>query len=141
MILLDTNVVSAVMASAPPAAVLDWLNGQPTDALFLSAITLAEIWYGLEALPDGRRRRSLESRFDRFVARGFAHRILPFEQRAARLYGELMAHRRSRGRPMSPLDGQIAATAQANRMALATRNLRDFEHCGLELVNPFTTAP
>lgn len=137
MILLDTNVVSAVMAPAPVRAVLDWLDARPAESLYLSSVSTAEIWYGLQILPDGRRRRDLEERFDRFLARGFAQRILPFEWEAAGFYGRLMAHRRGLGRPMSILDGQIAAIARAHRFAVATRNVGDFEECGLEIVDPF----
>jgi len=137
MILLDTNVVSAVMTPSPPEAVLDWLDRQETSQLFLSAITLAEIGYGLAVFPDSRRRRHLEDSFGRFVAQGFAQRMLTFDEPAARLYGELMGHRKRLGRPLATLDGQIAAIARVHRADLATRNTRDFEECGLELVNPF----
>lgn len=137
MILLDTNVVSAVMAPRPEESVLRWMNDQQTDTLYLSTITIAEIGYGLHALPAGRRRQTLQGRFERFVIAGFSHRVLVFDETAAMAYGEIMAHRRRRGRPMSALDGQIAAIARANRMAIATRNVSDFEECGLEIVNPF----
>jgi len=137
MILLDTNVVSAVMAPAPPGAVIDWLNKQETSTLYLSAVTVAEIGYGLWVLPDGKRRRSLERRFEKFVAEGFEHRILDFDHRAARLYPEVMGRRRTMGRPLGVLDGQIASIARANSFAVATRNISDFEECGVELVNPF----
>lgn len=135
--LLDTNVVSAVMAPRPPGAVVDWLNAQPAGSLHLPSIAIAEIRYGLHILPDGRRRQDLEARFDRFVARGFKGRVLPFDEAAAHLYGQLMARRRSLGRPMSALDGQIAAIARAHHLAVATRNIADFEDCGLEVVHPF----
>jgi hypothetical protein len=137
MILLDTNVVSAVMARAPDAAVVAWLDRQETLALYLSAVTVAEIRYGLHVLPDGRRRSSLEDRFAKFLAEGFSGRILPFDAEAALRYGEIMAARRGASRPMSVLDGQIAAIARAHRLAVATRNVRDFELCGLEVVDPF----
>lgn len=137
MILLDTNVVSAAMRLEPPAAVLAWLNGQPTVDLYLSAVTVAEVSFGLHNLPDGRRRRNLEQRFEQVVLVGFERRVLPFDLAAAHAYGEIMGHRRQIGRPMSPLDGQIAAVARVHRMAVATRNGRDFEECGLEIVNPF----
>lgn len=137
MILLDTNVVSAVMARSPDAAVVAWMDRQDTLTLFVSAVTVAEIQYGLRILPEGRRRRSLEDRFARFVAEGFSGRVLPFNEQAARLYGEMMASRRGAGRPMSVLDGQIAAIARAHRLAVATRDARDFEHCGLEVIDPF----
>jgi len=137
MILLDTNVVSAVMAPSPPSAVLDWLNQRETSHLYLPAITIAEISYGLAVLPDGKRRRDLQDRFERFVAQGFEQRVLAFDEPAARHYGELMGYRRDLGRPMSALDGQIAAIAQTHHLALATRNVRDFEDCRLEVINPF----
>jgi len=137
MILLDTNVISAVMAPAPPRPVLEWLNYQETVGLYLSAITLAEISYGLRVLPDGRRRRDLEDRFAKFVADGFEQRILSFDKRAALLYGEIMGRRKELGRPLGILDGQIASIARAHQLTVSTRNTRDFEDCGLELVNPF----
>lgn len=141
MILLDTDVVSAVMKPSSPAEVVAWLDGQPTDTLYLSSVTIAEVRFGLEVLPGGKRRRGLEDRFERFVADGFAYRVLPFDEKAARRYGELRARRRRLGRPMSVLDGQIAAIARAHRLAVATGNVRDFEECGLEIVNPFDWRP
>lgn len=137
MTLLDTNVVSAVMARSPDAAVVAWLDRQDALNLFVSAVTVAEIRFGLQILPEGRRRSSLEDRFARFVAEGFSGRVLPFDSDAAERYGEIMAARRSAGRPMSILDGQIAATARAHRLVVATRNVRDFELCGLEVIDPF----
>lgn len=137
MILLDTDVVSAMMAPAPPKSVIDWLNRQDTVALYLSTITMAEIGYGLWVLPDGKRRRYLAERFDRFIADGFEQRVLDFDRRAAMLYAEVMGERRAMGRPLAVLDGQIASIARAHRLSVATRNVRDFEHCGVDLVNPF----
>ena len=137
MILLDTNIVSAVMAPSPERPVVDWLNRQETVTLHLSTVTLAEIGYALWIMPDGKRRRALEDRFEKFVVEGFDHRILGFDTPAARLYGEVMGRRKALGRPLSILDGQIASIARANHFAIATRNVRDFEECGLDLVNPF----
>jgi hypothetical protein len=137
MIVLDTNVVSAMMRPSPEPSVIDWLNRQETAALYLSTITLAEIGYGLQVMPGGKRRRSLEERFEKFVATGFAHRVLGFDVHAAKLYGEVMGRRKALGRPMGILDGQIASIARANAFAIATRNVRDFEECGLDVVNPF----
>ena len=135
--LLDTNIISAVMATAPSRPVVEWLNHQDAGTLHISTITLAEIGYGLWVLPEGRRRRDIQDRFDRFVAAGFEQRILSFDEKAARLYGEIMGHRRGLGRPLSALDGQISSIARAHRLTVATRNVRDFEDCGVELVNPF----
>lgn len=137
MILLDTNVLSAVMAVEPPPKVLAWLDAQPAEELHLSTITLAEIGYGLALLAPGKRRRDLEARFEAFVEAGFAHRVLSFDLEAARQYGSIMGHRREIGRPISALDGQIAAIARAHGLAVATRNVRDFADCGVEVVNPF----
>jgi predicted nucleic acid-binding protein len=141
MILLDTNIVSATMAPTPPASVIAWLNGQDTLDLYLSTVTIAEIGYGLWVLHEGKRRRDLEDRFAKFVAAGFEHRILSFDEQAAHLYAEVMCHRRTLGRPLGVLDGQIASIAQANNMAVATRNVCDFEECGLDVLNPFDDQP
>jgi len=137
MILLDTNIVSAIMAPAPPRAVIEWLNRQETVTLYLSTITIAEIGYGLWVLPDGERRRSLKERFEQFVAECFEQRILDFDMPAAQVYAEVMGRRKAMGRPLSVPDGQIASIARANDLSIATRNVRDFEECGLELTNPF----
>ncbi len=137
MILLDTNVVSAVMSPTPEPLVLDWLDRQDTVTLYLSTITIAEIGYGLRVLPDGKRRRLLAERFEHFVTRGFEQRLLSFDERAAHEYAEVMGHRNEIGRPLSVPDGQIASIARANHLAVASRNVRDFEECGIELINPF----
>jgi len=137
MILLDTNVISAVMMPAPTRPVLRWLNDQDTLGLYLSSITLAEIGNGPRVLPDGRRRRDLEDRFTMFVAEGFEQRVLSFDESAALLYGEIMGRRKELGRPLGILDGQIAAIARAHQLTVVTRNTRDFEECGVELINPF----
>lgn len=137
MILLDTNVVSEVMAPAPAASVLRWLDARDAATIFLSAVTISEIGYGLEVLPVGRRRQLLEDKFEEYIDLGFKHRVPPFDHAAARAYATLMARGRQIGRPMSIPDGQIAAIARANRFAIATRNVRDFEECGLEVLNPF----
>lgn len=137
MIVLDTNVVSEVMKPSPKQAVVDWLNSQETSRLYVSTITLAEIGYGLHVMPEGKRRRSLEDRFDNFVADGFDQRVVGFDMAAARLYGEVMGRRKELGRPMSILDGQIASIARAHHAAVATRNVSDFDECGLTLLNPF----
>jgi len=137
VILLDTNVVSAVMVPAPPAPVLAWLDRQPTTDLYLSTVTIAEIMYGIRILPEGKRRQDLAGRFERFLVRGFEQRVFPFDTPAAREYADIMGHRRQIGRPLSALDGQIAAIARARRLPVATRNVRDFEECGLEILNPF----
>ncbi|MGZ8217097.1 PIN domain-containing protein [Methylomagnum sp.] len=137
MILLDTNIVSEVMKPIPSPVVLAWLNQQPLSTLFVSAVTIGEIEYGLRILPIGKRRSTLQERFERFLQGGFTRRILGFDEAAARSYGELMSHRKALGRPMSIPDGQIAGIARSNGCTLATRNIADFEACGIHLINPF----
>lgn len=139
MILVDTNVVSAFMTAAPPAQVLNWLNAQHSASLYLSTITVAEIHYGLHLLPGGRRRDLLRERFDTFVTLVFGERIVAFDHAAAARYGEIAVQRRTAGRPISTLDAQIAAIAHSRALVLATRNTRDFEACGVELIDPFNT--
>ena len=140
MILLDTNVVSEVMKTRPAEAVVAWLNGQDSEKLHVSAITIGEIAYGLRILPDGKRRLGLRERFERFVTLAFDQRVLTYDESAARIYGELMSDRKELGLPMSVPDGQIAAIARLNHLAVATRNVLDFEHCGIDVLNPFQAA-
>lgn len=136
MILLDTNVVSAAMEPVPGGPVFDWLDSQVAEKLYLPSITVAEIQLGLELLPWGKGRRGYEETFERFVAGGFGFRILDFDRAAAVQYGKIMARRRRMGRPMSVPDGQIAGIAKCHRMAVATSNVRDFEGCGVEVIDP-----
>lgn len=140
MIVLDTNIISEVMRPAPSTEVIAWLNAQNPLDLFISSVTIAELEYGLKALPEGQKRWSLQQKLDWFIAQGFEQRILDFTADAAHHYADLMAHRRSIGLPMSVPDGQIAAIARSHHFKLATRNSKDFEECGLILVNPFIAA-
>lgn len=137
MIILDTNVVSEFMTSPPESSVLSWLNAQNTASLYLTTITIAEIGFGLRTMPQGKRRDMLTERFEQFVKTAFEHRILPFDEDAARVYGEVMGYRREIGRPISSLDGQIAAIARSQGFSIATRNIKDFEECQIDLINPF----
>jgi toxin FitB len=137
MIIVDTNVVAEMMKPSPDPSVVSWLNDQESAALFLTTVTLGEIGYGLEILPRGRRRLHLEQGFERVVAEAFAGRILAFDEEAARHYGVIMGRRRAIGRPLSIQDGQIASIARARGFAVATRNVRDFVQCGVEVINPF----
>lgn len=141
MILLDTNVISEIMKVAPSAVVVSWLNGQKPGSLYVSAVTIGEIAFGLRILPVGDRRAELQKRFERFVSLAFVRRVLAFDESSARVYDDIMGLRREIGRPMSVPDGQIAAIARTNRLRLATRNTRDFEDCGVELIDPFVSSP
>lgn len=140
MILLDTNVVSEVMKTRPAEAVVAWLNGQDSEKLYVSAITIGEIAYGLRILPVGKRQSGLRERFERFVTLAFDRRVLAYDEAAARTYGELMGDRKELGLPLSVPAGQIAAIARRNHLAVATRNVLDFERCGIDALNPFAAA-
>ncbi|MCP4995625.1 MAG: type II toxin-antitoxin system VapC family toxin [Gammaproteobacteria bacterium] len=137
MILLDTNVVSEVMRIAPSETVVEWLNNQKSSSLYISTVTIGEIEYGLRILPVGKHRLQLKERFEQFVSLAFALRILAYDEAAARTYGEVMGHRKEIGRPISVPHGQIAAIAKAHGNKIATRDISDFEDCGVELIDPF----
>jgi predicted nucleic acid-binding protein len=113
MIIVDTNVVAEVMKPSPTPEVVAWLNDQDASVLFLTTITIGEIGYGLEILPQGKRRLQLEQGFERVLAEAFVGRILGFDEEAARHYAVIMGRRRAVGRPLSVLDGQIASIARA----------------------------
>jgi predicted nucleic acid-binding protein len=137
MIIIDTNIVSELMKESPAGEVVSWMNDQEASELFLTTITLGEIGYGLEILLQGKRRLQLEQGFERVIAEAFMGRILAFDEEAARLYGVLMGRCKAIGRPLSILDGQIASIARARGCAVATRNVRDFVECGVDILNPF----
>ena len=124
------------MRVAPEPAVLHWLNASDASELYLATITIAEISYGLQMLPEGQRRQTISARFEQFIEQGFTHRVLAFDTASAFLYGEIMARRKRLGRPLSIPDGQIASIAKAHSMMVATRNTADLEEMGIELINP-----
>ena len=137
MILLDTNILSELMRAAPEAAVEQWLADQPAASVFISAITEAELRYGLALMPPGKRRSALAVVIENMLGEDFSGRILPFDSPAAVAFAEIAAERRQVGRPISQADAQIAAIARSRGAALATRNVPDFEGCGIEIVNPW----
>lgn len=137
MILLDTNVISELMKLTPSPSVLDWLDQQESSQLYITTITIAEISYGLNVLPQGNRRSLLEDAFKKAMLEAFKHRVLSFDEVAAHFYGKIMAQRKELGRPLSVPDGQIIAIARVHEAVVVTRNTRDFDDCGLELINPF----
>lgn len=140
MILLDTNVLSELMRPAPSVAVDAWLSGQPVAGTFISAITEAELRYGLALLPEGQRQRRLLAQAEAMLAEDFAGRILPFDSPAAVAYARIAADRRSAGRPISQADAQVAAIAVSRGATVATRNVADFEGCGIALIDPWSVA-
>ena len=135
--LLDTNVLSEVLRLQPDKAVLAWLASQPADTLFVSAVTQAEMLLGARLLPASKRRKQLQDALDTMFAEDFAGRVLPFDSAAASAYASVVELRRAAGRPISQFDAQIAAIAVSRRAVLATRNVSDFEGCGLALHNPW----
>ena len=139
MILLDTNVLSELMRPSPEPKVLQWLDAQPAMDIWISAVTVAEIRLGIELLPDGKRRGLLSDLAERMFREDFSERYLPFDFSAAGKYASIVALRKRQGSPISVEDAQIAAITQANGLALATRNVKDFSGIeGLELINPWT---
>ncbi|MDJ0942252.1 MAG: type II toxin-antitoxin system VapC family toxin [Kiloniellales bacterium] len=136
MILLDTNVVSEPLKPNPDPAVVQWLNTQAAEDLYLPAIVAAELYYGWSILPEGRRKRVSGDLIGRVVSQ-FEGRVVPFDLTAAVEYGRLMATARSAGVGLPILDGQIAAIARARGAALATRNVGHFEQTGIPLLNPW----
>lgn len=137
MIVLDTNILSEMMRDAADANVLAWLDGLPAADMFTTAISIAELRFGIEALPDGGRKTALRTRFDAVVDEDFAARILAFDAAAAEVYGVLAATLRRSGRPIGVADAMIAAIAHREGAPVATRNVRHFEMTGVEIVNPF----
>jgi predicted nucleic acid-binding protein len=137
MIVLDTNVISEAMASSPSPSVSRWLSDQPTSLLFTTAISLAEILYGIELLPVGKRRSGLLLAAESMFSKLFAKRVLTFDESAARVFAHIAVYRSLSGKPITLFDAQIAAIAKANGAVLATRNTADFEQCGVRLVNPW----
>jgi toxin FitB len=137
MTILDTNVASEIMRMRPDLQVLRWMATQNSEDLHITCITMAEILYGIELLQTGKRQETLRTGAEKLFQLLFAGRILSFETEAAQIFSLLASSRYKQGRPISKLDAQIAAIARANGATLATRNTRDFEACGLRLVNPW----
>lgn len=137
MIVLDTNVIAETMRLVPDERVMAWLHSRPLQALFMTSVSLAETLFGIETAPVGLKRRSLEKRFAEFIALGFDDQILPFDEAAARHFATIAAGRKRMGRPISEFDAQIAAIAAAHGASVATRNIADFEHCGIAVINPW----
>jgi len=137
MILLDTNVVSEPLRHAPEARVIEWLDAQPLETLYLSAITVAELRAGVALLPSGKRRAGLHENLEKRVLPLFAGRVLPFDLICTQAYAELTTRARSAGLAIAAADGYIAAIAVANGFAVATRDTRPFEAAGATVIDPW----
>ena len=137
MYVLDTNVVSELMREQPQAEVLVWMDRQLTDNLYVTAVTEAEIRTGIAILPDGERRRGLTAAAERAFGVLFAERILPFDSDAAQVYAVVVVTRRTAGHPITQADCQIAAIARSLGASVATRDVKGFEGCGIDVINPW----
>lgn len=137
MIILDTNVLSALMRTEPEPAVVAWLDLQPAESIWVTSITVFESRLGLALLPKGKRRRSLEDGFEQLLTEDLGHRVLPFDAEAAAQAALIGAARQQAGRPVDMRDTQIAGIAIARRATLATRNLRHFADLPTPVLSPW----
>lgn len=138
-LVLDTNVVSELMRPNASPAVSTWVKAHPLTSLWITSITQAELWFGARVLRPGQKRQSLEAMLTLIFDEDFAGRIFHFDSAAASAYADVLSQRRAAGRPMSQFDGQIAAIARVRGAAVVTRNVADFEGCGLVVHNPWLT--
>jgi predicted nucleic acid-binding protein len=141
VIVLDTNVISELMRPQPNPAVFAWVAAQPRVLLYTTGINEAEVFYGISAMPEGRRRSSLAAGAEALFAEEFAGRVLPFNGAAARRYVDIVVSRRQAGKPIEAFDALIAATAWVAGAAVATRDVAGFADCGLTLINPWDAVP
>jgi toxin FitB len=138
VIVLDTNVISELMRRRPAARVVDWIDGQATQTLAITSITVAELLYGVARLRQSKRRADLSVAIGLLVHEDFAGRVLAFDTAAAEHYAGIVATRERRGRPISTADAQIAAICRSHDATLATRNVRDFDAVEITVLDPWT---
>ena len=139
MIILDTNVVSELTRMTPATAVLDWLDAQPAADVATTAITAAELLYGVARLPDGARKNALTGAVHALLTDDLDGRVEPFDAAAAAHYADLVTARERAGQPISIPDAQIAAICRVRRASLATRNTSDFTGTGIDLIDPWAS--
>ena len=137
MILVDTNVLSELWRVAPDPGVLSWVDAQAMETLYLSAITVAELRFGVASVPEGRRRSIYQDRLEREVLPAFTGRVLPFDLDASQIHATLMAQARREGKAISTADGYIVATAASRALMVATRDVAPFQAAGLKVINPW----
>jgi toxin FitB len=138
LIILDTNVLSAVMRRATDPRVVEWLGSQPRESIWTTTVTTFEVRFGLELLPDSRRRKILEAAFDKAIREDLDRRVLAFDEIAAGAAAMIAARQRRGGRPTEIRDVQIAGITAAHKASLATRNSRHFEHTGISIIDPWS---
>ena len=141
MIVVDTNVVSEAMKAKPAPGVIAWLNGQRSRSLYSTAITVSELRFGIERLPEGARKTALWSIYEFTVGRLFGPRILSFDRAAAEEAARIAAGAEAAGRTLGIADGQIAAIAKVHGFAVATRDAQPFSQAGIEVLDPWTASP
>jgi predicted nucleic acid-binding protein len=137
MIVLDTNVLSEILRPVPEPRVVEWLSEQPRASVFTTTITRGEILYGIQVLPAGKRRNGLWNAALQIFDVDLDGQVLSFDSTAADNYAEISAARRAAGRPIAQFDAQIAGITLSRGAQLATRNVRDFDACGFEVINPW----
>jgi predicted nucleic acid-binding protein len=138
-LLLDTNVLSEVTKPRPEGRVLKWLDGLDEDRAFISVVSIAEIRRGVALMDTGRKRDALAEWLARDLPQRFEHRVIPVEEPVALAWGDLMGLAKRSGRGLASMDGLIAATAIAHDLTLATRNTKDFEGFGIDIIDPWTS--
>jgi predicted nucleic acid-binding protein len=141
MIVLDTNVISALMRHKPELSVIKWLDKQPAESIWITCVTLFEAQFGLARLPNGRRRQALELAFEALLLEDLDGRVLDFDQPAARAAATLAAHRERSGKSIDMRDTQIAGIVIARQARFATRNVKHFSDFNLEVMNPWAADP
>lgn len=141
MVLIDTNVISELWRASPEPSVLAWVDEQAIETLYLSTVTVAELRFGLAAMPEGRRRQIYQQRLEAEVLPAFGERVLAFDLAASARYAELMSRAKSRGQAISLADGMIAATAAAHGLMVATRDTAPFLAAEVMTVNPWHNQP
>ncbi|HEY4023943.1 MAG TPA: type II toxin-antitoxin system VapC family toxin [Pseudonocardiaceae bacterium] len=138
MIVLDTNVISELARPEPAPEVVAWLNKQDAEQIFVTAVTIGELLYGLVQMPAGKRRASLTERLSPLIDDLFGGDSLQYTGRAAVEYAKLVASRNKQGLPITPADAQIAAICRVHGADLATRNVHDFKETGVQVIDPWT---
>jgi toxin FitB len=137
VIILDTNIISELTRQAPEPCVVSWLDSLPAEEVGTTAVTAAELLYGVARMPAGRRKRDLAAAVRGLLGDEFRDRILPFDEHCASRYADIVCGRETLGRPIGVADAQIAAICRTAEATLATRNTADFSGTGIELINPW----
>ncbi len=138
MIVVDTNVLSELMKPSPDVKVRGWILSRPNSEMYTTPIAISEILYGIKRLQNGKRKELLQATAEE-IFRDFEEQILPFDRRAAEYYASIVDERDRLGLPIDGFDAQIAAICRTHNAVVATRNVKDFHHCGIDVVNPWET--